>query len=252
MALNNYLWLFPSSTRQAKVGHQGGYSMASSPLTIPQQAISARDIIQPREYVDEQIPNTVDYTDLNIFNQYLRDTAVTEEEFKGQMIAYPILEGVNVLDAISLSQFPLQQLVLPSAISRFQKIFLPRELRFWVLTRGGLPAHLYAVESLYIITKFPNLYPAWKLYPQRVKQFISLSDNATISDIPEEASMDILDPDNTQLLPKQIFIPYDSSLFPSWTNWVATNNSILSTQQLSVDEQLEEKLEEATFAIRKD
>jgi hypothetical protein len=248
----NYLFLFPSSTRVASVNHQAGFSMSSTPLTIPQQAISARDIIQPRDYIDAQIPNSIDYTDFNIFNQFLRETATTEEEFKGQMVAYPILQNVNVLDAISLSRFPLQQLTLPSAISRFQKIYLPRELRFWILTRGGLPAELYNVEALYIITKYPNLYPAYKLYPQRVKNFISVSDPDTISSIPEEASMDILDPDNKELLPKQIFIPYDSDLFPSWLNWVATNNSILETQQLTVDEQLEGKLESATFAIRKD
>jgi len=257
-----FLWLFPSASQRNTRVPPAGHSMASTPEYLPLPAKSAADIMQPLPYLDKQLPSYLDYTDISVFNNYLKTTATTEEDFAGQMMAYPVIAGINVLSAVSLSLLPLQDLVLPEPLDRFalSDVSLPRELRFWVLSRGGLPAELYDKEALFIISRYPNLYPAWKLDPDRVTAFISSvtssyskeDANNIISNVPEEASAYFFDPntDLDKLLPEEVIVPYQREQFASWQTWVQTNEDILNSQRLAeTDPALASKLKAATLSI---
>lgn len=242
----DFLWLFPSATQRNTEVPAAGHSMASNPSWLPLPASSAADIVQPLPYLDKQFPNYLEYTEVDIFTHYLKETATDEDDFAAQLLAYPVIDGINVLSAINLSLIPLQQLELPEPLSRFttDAIFLPRELRFWVLTRGGLPYELYNSDDLAIINYYPNLFPAWKQQPDRVAKYIAATGSASQTNqltnqltslIPEEVSAYFFDPttDSDKLLPDEIIIPYKKEEFISWQNWVQTNNEIVKSRRLA-------------------
>ena len=184
-------------------------------------ATSMEDVILPRDF-KSGLPNVIPLTEYLEFTEYLRETGTSEEDFAQQLIEYPMLDYVSILDNIGYSLLDLSKLN-PTPLNttapfhRYREIALPRELKFFVLTRGYLP---YMEEkALRVAVETPNLYSAWKLFPKEVESY----PNRNL--IPEPIAVEFFGQPNLEF-PPVVHIPFSRDIFPTFSSWVRVNNEI--------------------------
>jgi len=112
-----------------------------------------------------------------IVREYLYSTASSIEDLLEDLDLYPMSSSFSLLHLLEISKYSLYQLpnVYHEGISKslLRKDY-PREIRFWILSRGNLPPFLSSLseEEKQIIYTYPYLFPAWKHFPEQVNRWI--------------------------------------------------------------------------------
>lgn len=226
--MNDNISLFGSKSIIIEIDPlQSELSQSTIPTYIAAPAIDSDDVITARlPDPNVSMPDITPYLDYTIFTDYLIRTNTLSEEFAVQLYQYPIETGASVLENIQISSYPLSLLQLPKPMDRFKNINLPRELRFFVLTRGYLP--YLNPEELKMATELPNFYSAWKTHPNEVMSFLNdqLELGTSLIELnayPESFYVDKFTPGALpDLMPNQIIFPYSEN-FASRSAWIAAN-----------------------------